>query len=71
MTAVDRSNPATWPEDLTLDDMAVIRQQSASAIRHACKPSSKRPYLPQPYQKRPLRWRKSDVARFLRVGKAA
>ena len=65
------TDPATWAPELTLDQVAEIRQMKPVTVRHGCKPSAKRPFVPQPFQKRPLRWRKADVVRFYHLARTA
>lgn len=63
-------DPATWPVLLTLDQMAAIKQTTAGAIRHALKPSRGGVFVPAPCERRPLRWRKVDVLRYVEGARA-
>jgi hypothetical protein len=56
-------DPATWPATLTLEQVSAIYQKSADVVRHGCTPKARKPFVPQPFDKRPLRWRKVDVLR--------
>jgi hypothetical protein len=55
---------STWPMLLTLDQVA-LTQPSANSIRNRCTPKSRRPFVPAPSEKYPLRWRKVDVLRYV------
>lgn len=60
------TDTATWPPVLTIDQVAAIFQfRTVAALRHRCKPSSRSPFIPTPFHKRPLQWRRSDVLRVL------
>lgn len=70
MSAFSVSDPSTWPALLSLDETAQIFRRSADAIRHGCTPRTRRPFQPVPAMKRPLRWRKSDVCRWIESARA-
>lgn len=59
MNPADR---ATWPELLTLDEMAAIYRRRVGGIRWALQA---RTFVPAPYLRNPYRWRKADVIRHL------
>jgi hypothetical protein len=65
VTGFTPCDAATWPALLTLEQVAAITQRSADSIRHRCMPSSRRPFVPAPCEKYPLRWRKVDVLRYV------
>lgn len=58
-TPTDR---ATWPELLMRPEVALILRRGEAAIDRDC---WRRVMVPAPYLRRPLRWRKADVIRFL------
>lgn len=68
--AIDRCDRATWPEVLSLEDVATIYGASPNTVRHQVTPRSRVvPRVPQPFMKYPLRWRKADVVRHLDGGR--
>lgn len=63
MTAFDPRDSGTWPVLLDVHQVAEIYHRTVSAIRDACKPSSKSPFTPRPYRMHPFLWRRADVIR--------
>jgi len=64
--AFDPLDRATWPDVLSIEEVALIYRRSAEGIRHSLKPSARRvAFSPRPFLGRPLRWRKADVMRDL------
>lgn len=59
MTITDR---ATWPELLTLSEVAAIYRRGLWGLR---KDLQARTFVPAPFLTRPYRWRKADVLRHL------
>lgn len=61
---VDRS---TWPELMTLEQIAAIWQRKPGGLAHSI---YQRTFIPAPIHHgsklvRPMRWRRSDVTRYL------
>jgi hypothetical protein len=56
------ADPATWPEAMTLDQIAEVFQRTPIAVREARRRGVFRPAAMDGY---PLRWRKVEVLRHL------
>ena len=69
MSAFDVLNRATWPDILSLEEIAAIYKTTPLAIRHALKPSSKVVFPLTPCLRHPARFRKVDVIRHLEGGR--
>lgn len=61
-SATDHS---TWPETLTLGQMAAIWQTTARALTDRC---SRGNFRPAPLEGKPRRWSKAHVLRHLGLG---
>lgn len=59
---LDITNRSTWPEVLTVQDVAAIWRLSVYTVnRMVCKGL----FVPAPNEGHPRRWRKDDVVRWL------
>ena len=65
-TPTDRS---TWGEVLTAEEVAAIFRRKVGGLKKACQRTSRRPFVPVPYQAKPFLWRRSDVIRALDSGR--
>jgi hypothetical protein len=65
------ADSATWCATLTLAQVAAIYQLDPVTLQHRLKPSSKKPFVPMPYLRHPMRWRKVDVLRDVQGKRAA
>lgn len=59
---LDRS---TWQDVLLVDEVAAILRMGRPGLERQC---WHRTFVPAPYLRRPLRWRKADVIRFIDGG---
>lgn len=58
-SALDRE---TWPDILLVAEVALILRMGRAGLERQC---WMRTFVPAPYLRRPLRWRKADVIRFI------
>jgi hypothetical protein len=56
------ADPATWPEVLTLSQIAELWKRTPKGLTQALSRGS---FRPAPMDGKPRRWRKSDVMRHL------
>lgn len=61
-SAIDR---ATWPDMLLVAEVALILRMGRAGLERQC---WARTFVPAPFLRRPLRWRKADVIRFIDGG---
>ena len=64
MSAFTVTDASTWPEVLSLPEVAAIYRMTPSALRHALKPTAG-VFMPRPFLRRPARWRKADILRHI------
>lgn len=55
-------DPSTWKPALTAVQVAAIYQRSVGGLKKACQLHR---FVPAPFEKQPLRWRRVDVIRHL------
>ena len=67
MTAFSVADVSTWPAILTADEVAQILRRAVGGLKKAVQRDPA--FVPQPYQRHPYLWRKSDVARFVESGR--
>ncbi len=58
----------TWPVLLSLEHVAEIWQRKPRGIAHSCQQGR---FIPAPISKKPYRWRRVDVLRFLQDGRGS
>lgn len=56
----DVVDPSTWPVVLTAEQVAAIYQRPVGGIKHKVHLGT---FVPAPFLKYPMRWRKADVER--------
>ena len=61
-SSFDVTNRATWPEVLSLAEVAAIYRKAPSTVQKACE---RRTFFPTPAYHHPLRWKKAHVLREL------
>lgn len=62
MTPFNPCDRATWQDLLTAEQVAVILVRKVSGLKKA---AQQRTLVPAPCSRRPYRWRKADVVRFI------
>jgi hypothetical protein len=62
------TDPDTWPAILTADEVAAIFRRKVGGLKRAVQRGE---FQPEPYQRHPYRWRKSEVQRFVESGRVS
>jgi hypothetical protein len=68
MNPFNPCDSATWPVMLTADQIAAIWQRPVGGVLKAVQASK---FIPAPCERRPSRWRKADVVRYVEGARAS
>jgi hypothetical protein len=61
------ADASTWPAILNAEELAQILRRKVGGLKKSVR--SNRAFVPAPFQRRPYRWRRSDVERFVESGR--